>query len=286
MHALKAAATAPLNQRQSTIPTNPNEAPPMTEKATKSSNGYEEALYDLQVELVKLQRAVIDQKLKVLVIFEGRDSAGKDGAIKRIVEHLSPRESRVVALSKPSDREVSQFYFQRWTAHLPAAGEIVFFNRSWYNRAGVERVMGFCNDEEYREFMHAVPMFERMLVESEMKLVKYYLDIDKAEQAARMEARKTEPLKQWKISPIDAVALEKFDQYTAARDLMLKGTHHAFGPWVVLNANKKKPARLNLIRHLLSQFSYPQQNKKLLALDAAVIRPYSSALARSGFLHR
>jgi polyphosphate kinase len=199
---------------------------------------------------------------------------------------MPPREMRVVALSKPSDRETTQFYFQRWTAHLPAAGEIVFFNRSWYNRSGVERVMGFCNDEEFREFMHAVPLFERMLVESEITLVKYYLDIDRNEQIERLEARKKDPLKQWKISPIDAVAIEKFDAYTVARDVILKGTQHAFGPWFVVNANKKKPARLNLIRHLLGQIGYPKARKNLLTVDPAVLRGYSAALARSGFLHR
>jgi len=257
----------------------------MSAKMSKTEE-YEAALYELQIELSKMQRHVIESKRKVLVILEGRDAAGKDGVIKRITEHLSPRETRVVALSKPSDREVTQFYFQRWTAHLPAAGEIVFFNRSWYNRAGVERVMGFCNDEQFREFIHAVPMFERMLVESEITLVKYYLDIDKAEQHERMEARKTEPLNYWKISPIDAVALEKFDDYTQARDVMLKSTHHKFGPWTVVNGNKKKPARLNLIRHLLGQIGYPEARKNLLAVEPAVVRAYSAQLVKTGFLHR
>jgi polyphosphate kinase len=274
--------------KRATFPDNrpPDSASLTVSKPSAPKEDYDAALYELQVELVKLQRHVIDKGLKLLIILEGRDSAGKDGAIKRIVEHLSPRESRVVALGKPSDREASQFYFQRWTAHLPAAGEMVLFNRSWYNRAGVERVMGFCNDEQYREFLHAVPLFERMLVESEIHLCKLYLDITLDEQTERLEARKKDPLKQWKISPIDAVALDKFDDYTRARDAMLKATHHPFGPWFIVNANKKKPARLNLIRHLLGLVDYPKVRKKLLGIDPQVLRPYSATLARSGFLHR
>jgi polyphosphate kinase 2 len=217
---------------------------------------YDKTLHHLQVELVKLQRHVIAKGQKILVILEGRDGAGKDGTIKRITEHLSPRDIRVVALPKPSDVEATQWYFQRYIAHLPAAGEIVIFNRSWYNRAGVERVMGFCSDHDYEEFLRTAPVFEQMLADAGITIIKYYLDIDRTEQKHRLEARREDPLKQWKISPIDEKALKHFDDYTAARDKMLRTTHNAAAPWTVVRADDKKAARLAIIADLITRVDY------------------------------
>jgi polyphosphate kinase 2 len=217
---------------------------------------YDKKLHHLQIELVKLQRHVIAKGQRVLIILEGRDGAGKDGTIKRITEHLSPRDIRVVALPKPSDVEATQWYFQRYVAHLPAAGEIVLFNRSWYNRAGVERVMGFCSDTEYEAFLRDVPVFENLLAQSRITVLKYYLDITRKEQKARLEARREDPLKQWKISPIDEKALKHFDDYTKARDMMLRSTDSAAAPWMVVRANDKKAARLAIIADLISRVDY------------------------------
>ena len=218
--------------------------------------GYEKQLRHLQIELVKLQRHVISEGRRVLIILEGRDGAGKDGTIKRITEHLSPRDIRVVALPKPSDFETTQWYFQRYVAHLPAAGEIVLFNRSWYNRAGVEKVMGFCTDSEYHEFMRTAPTFETMLADAGIIIIKYYLDISRKEQKKRLEARRDDPLKQWKISPIDEKALRHFDDYTKARNAMLLATDSAAAPWVVVQANDKKAARLAVIADLITRIDY------------------------------
>ncbi|MDE2458459.1 MAG: polyphosphate kinase 2 [Rhodospirillales bacterium] len=218
--------------------------------------GYEKQLRHLQIELVKLQRHVISEGRRVLIILEGRDGAGKDGTIKRITEHLSPRDIRVVALPKPSDFETTQWYFQRYVAHLPAAGEIVLFNRSWYNRAGVEKVMGFCTDSEYHEFMRTAPVFETMLADAGIIIIKYYLDISRKEQKKRLEARRDDPLKQWKISPIDEKALRHFDDYTKARNAMLLATDSAAAPWVVVQANDKKAARLAVIADLITRIDY------------------------------
>lgn len=223
--------------------------------------GYASQLRDLQIELVRLQRHLIAKGEKLLILLEGRDGAGKDGSIKAILEHMSPRESRVVALGKPSDREVTQWYFQRYVPHLPAAGEFVLFNRSWYNRAGVERVMGFCSKDECERFLDDVPVFEGMLVKSGIRLFKYYLDIDKVEQKARLDARRTDPLKQWKISPIDEAALKHWAHYSGARNVMLSRTSTKLSPWTVVVANDKKAARLNLIRDLLSRMEYRQKGQ-------------------------
>ena len=221
-----------------------------------SHQKYDEQLHHLQVELVKLQRHVIGEGQKVLIILEGRDGAGKDGTIKHLTEHLSPRDIRVVALSKPSDVETTQWYFQRYAAHLPAAGEIVIFNRSWYNRAGVEHVMGFCTEHEYHEFLRNVPVFEGMLAEAGITVIKYYLDIDRKEQKKRLEARREDPLKQWKISPIDEKALKHFDDYTKARNTMLRATDSNAAPWVVVRADDKKAARLAIIADLITRVDY------------------------------
>lgn len=241
---------------------------------------YKQRLKALQIELVKLQRHFISHNYKILIIFEGRDAAGKDGVIKRIVEHLSPRETRVVALGKPSDREQGSWYFQRYVSHLPAAGELVLFNRSWYNRAGVERVMGFCSESEYEEFMSSVIEFEDMLVRSGIKLMKYYLDISRDEQIERLDARKEDPLKQWKISPIDAKAVTLWDKYSQARDDMLHGTHTAVSPWVVVHANDKKQARINVISDLLSRLRYDGKDESLIKPDTRIVLPYDREIPK------
>ena len=226
------------------------------DKDNSKDNSYDKSLRHLQIELVKLQRHVIARGRKVLVILEGRDAAGKDGTIKRITEHLSPRDIRVVALSKPSDTESTQWYFQRYAQHLPAAGEIVLFNRSWYNRAGVEHVMGFCSTHQYHEFLRAAPMFEAMLAEAGITVIKYYLDIGRAEQKQRLAERREDPLTQWKISPIDAQALKHFDDYTKARNAMLLATDSAAAPWIVVRADDKKATRLAIIADLITRVDY------------------------------
>jgi len=251
-----------------------------------SDKDYEAQLYELHVQLVKFQRDLIANGRKVAVVIEGRDGAGKDGTIKRIIEHMSPRETRVVALGKPSDRDRSSWYFQRYVPHLPAGGEFVLFNRSWYNRAGVERVMGFCDGNEYKCFLQEAPQFESMLVRSDIKLVKYYLDISKAEQKERLAERRADPLKQWKISPIDAAAIKKWDAYSEARDAMLTHTTHDDAPWHVVHADVKKVARLNVIRHLLSSVDYKGKDEKLLKVDPAIVFPFTEkALAQDLLAH-
>ena len=234
---------------------------------------YDAELRLLQIELVKVQRQIISSNSKLLIILEGRDTAGKDGTIKCITEHLSPRETHVVALGIPTSRESGEWYFQRYVAELPSAGEIILFNRSWYNRAGVEKVMGFCTDIQYQKFMDTVNEFESLLVGSGIQLIKYYLDIDKKEQARRIESRKTDPLKQWKVSPIDQQAQKKWKAYSIARDLMLKKTSSADAPWTVIDANNKKLTHLNLIRDLLSRINYPGKDKKILNLDPNIVSP-------------
>ena len=242
-------------------------------KSINHEDGYDAKLRLLQIELVKLQRQIISSESRLLVILEGRDTAGKDGTIKAIVEHLSPRESRVVALSKPSVREEGEWYFQRYVVELPSSGEIVIFNRSWYNRAGVEKVMGFCTDTQYKQFMDSVNEFESLIIKSGTQLIKYYLDIDKEEQAERLKSRQTDPLKQWKISPIDEQAQKKWKDYSSARNIMLKKTSSALAPWTMIDANDKKLTHLNLIRDLLSRVNYPNKEKQLLLQDAKVVMP-------------
>ncbi len=225
-------------------------------RSTLDRTTYFSELFRLQHELVKLQDWIQHQGLKVVVVFEGRDSAGKGGAIKRIVQRLSARVCRVVALPAPNERERSQWYFQRYVAHLPAAGEMVLFDRSWYNRAGVERVMGFCTDEEYEEFFRSVPEFERMLVRSGITLIKYWFSISDEEQEYRFRMRITDPLKQWKLSPMDIEARRRWEDYTRAKEIMLARTHIAEAPWWIVEADDKRRARLNCIAHLLSQIDY------------------------------
>ncbi len=239
-------------------------------KSIIPENTYEAELRCLQIELVKLQHEIIQKGLRLLVIFEGRDAAGKDGSIKSITENLSPRDTRVVALGKPSPREEGEWYFQRYVAQLPGAGETALFNRSWYNRAGVEKVMGFCTAAQYKQFMDTVNDFESLLVHSDTIIIKYYLDISKEEQAKRLKDREKDPLKQWKISPIDQQAQKKWDAYSDARDQMLKRTSTTDAPWTVICANDKKLAHLNLIRDLLSRMDYSKKDKKMLKPDPAV----------------
>jgi polyphosphate kinase 2 len=231
------------------------------------------ALRKLYIELVKLQKEIIASELKLLVIFEGRDAAGKDGTIKRITKHLSPRETRVVALGKPSDRQNLEWYFQRYSIHLPISGEFVILNRSWYNRAGVEKVMGFCTEKEYKSFFKEVELFEQMLVDSGFIILKYYLDISKKEQNERLKARETDPLKQWKISPIDKKAHEYWKDYSIARNAMLQRTNFKHAPWYIVNADKKKATRIAVISHLLSQLEYQNKDKKLLSGNYELVYP-------------
>ncbi|MDX1250667.1 MAG: polyphosphate kinase 2 [Gammaproteobacteria bacterium] len=246
--------------------------------------GYEKILYDLQVELVKLQKHIIERGDKILIIFEGRDASGKDGTIKRIIEHLSPRETRVVAMGKPSDRDRSCWYFQRYVPYLPAAEELVLFNRSWYNRAGVERVMGFCSEGEYEEFMGSVGDFEHMLIHSGIKLFKYYLDISKDEQKKRLKARRDSPLKQWKVSEIDRQAIKYWRHYSLARNEMLARTHNPVAPWTVARADDKRLARINLIKDLLTRLHYEGKKENLLIPNPDIVFAYDEAYLENGMI--
>ncbi len=217
---------------------------------------YEKELARLQIELVKLQEWVKHEGLRIVVIFEGRDAAGKGGVIKRITESLNPRICRVVALGTPTEKEKKSWYFQRYVPHLPSAGEIVLFDRSWYNRAGVERVMGFCSDPEYREFMRSCPEFERMLVRADIKILKYWFSVSDAEQERRFQRRMDDPTRSWKLSPMDVESRSRWIEYSQAKDEMFKHTDIKQAPWYVVNADSKKRARLNCITHLLSQIDY------------------------------
>lgn len=229
-------------------------------KSLLSRKSYEIQKYHLQVELLKVQSWVKSAKQKVVILFEGRDAAGKGGTIKRFMEHLNPRGARVVALEKPGEVERGQWYFQRYVQHLPTAGEIVMFDRSWYNRAGVERVMEFCTDEEYREFMRQAPEFERNLVRSGVHLIKFWFSVSQGEQRRRFEERKAHPLKQWKLSPVDLSSLDKWDAYTKAKEDMFFNTDTADAPWTVIKSNCKKRARLNAMRYVLHRLPYAKKD--------------------------
>ena len=238
----------------------------------KETLEYERELTSLQIELLKLQNHVKDKGLKVLMIFEGRDAAGKGGTIKRITEHLNPRGARVVALEKPSDTEKTQWYFQRYTQHLPSAGEIVLFDRSWYNRGGVEPVMGFCSTEEHHEFLREVPEFEKMLVKSGIILMKFYFSVSKKEQARRFKKREIDPLKQYKLSPVDKESQKLWDKYTIAKFSMLMSSNTDIAPWTVIRSDNKKKARINCIKHILSNVEYPsKEEEKLVNVDRTVL---------------
>jgi len=247
------------------------------EKKLKNK-AYNKELRRLQIELVKLQEWIKHKGLKVVVLFEGRDAAGKGGVIKRITQRMNPRICRVVALGTPTEREKTQWYFQRYAAHLPAAGEMVLFDRSWYNRSGVERVMGFCSEEAVREFLHSCPEFERMLVRSGILLVKYWFSVSDEEQERRFQARIHDPTKRWKLSPMDLESRAKWQDYSKAKDEMMAYTDIKQAPWYVANADNKKRARINCIRHLLSLISYKDLTPKPIKLpprqaDTGYIRP-------------
>ncbi|MPT14509.1 MAG: polyphosphate kinase 2 [Microbacterium sp.] len=225
---------------------------------------YEQQKWKLQIELLKLQAWARDTHQRIVIVFEGRDAAGKGGTIKRFMEHLNPRGATVVALEKPTDRERSQWYFQRYVAHLPSAGEIVLMDRSWYNRAGVERVMGFCTPEQYTEFCRTAPEFEQMLVRSGIHLIKLWFSVGEAEQRRRFEQRKHDPVKQWKLSPTDLASIDKWTEYTAAKEAMFFHTDTADAPWTVVRSNDKKRARLEAMRFVLSRFDYPGKDHAIV----------------------
>ena len=269
-----------INSAHSSSDGNDSDPKPKKKKTRKKIKNkvYENELAKLQVELVKLQEWIKFKGLKVVVVFEGRDTAGKGGIIKRIMERLSPRVVRVVALGTPTEREKTQWYFQRYSPHLPAAGEMVLFDRSWYNRAGVERVMGFCTDEQYREFLRSCPEFERMLVRSGIILIKYWLSVSDEEQERRFQARINDPVRRWKLSPMDVKSRAKWVEYSKAKDDMFKYTDIKQAPWFVVDADVKKHARLNLIHHLLSMIPYEDLTPEPIELpprqeDVGYIRP-------------
>jgi len=237
-----------------------------------SRKRYEQEKYHLQVELLKLQAWVKETGQKLVILFEGRDAAGKGGSIKRFMEHLNPRGARIVALEKPTEAERGQWYFQRYVQHLPTAGEIVMFDRSWYNRAGVERVMGFCSEKEYLEFMRQAPEFERMLVHNNVHLIKFWFSVSRKEQRRRFKEREKHPLKQWKLSPIDLASLDKWDDYTKAKEAMFFYTDTADAPWTVIKSNCKKRARLNAMRYVLHKLPYTGKDLQHLdSLDPLIV---------------
>jgi polyphosphate kinase 2 len=256
------------------------EHPPHPEKLGNAE--YLSQLKDLQIELLKLQRHVGEHGHKVVVLFEGRDAAGKGGAIKRFTEHLNPRAARTVALPKPTDTERGQWYFQRYTQNLPTAGEIVLFDRSWYNRAGVERVMGFCTPKQYGEFYRQVPGYEQALVESGISLFKLWFTVSRENQAKRFAARQEDPLKQWKFSPMDAESQARWDQYSEARDDLLLHADSPIAPWTVVNSNEKKRARLEAIRSVLHRLDYEHKDHDVAhEPDPFVVRPAAEVMASS-----
>ena len=253
---------------------------PYPDKIKKAA--YEKDKGKLQVELLKLQKWVKDSGRKIVIIFEGRDAAGKGGAIKRFMEHLNPRGARVVALEKPTVAEQTQWYFQRYINHLPSAGEIVLFDRSWYNRAGVERVMSFCDPAAYLEFMRQCPEIERMLVRSGILLFKYWFSVTQDEQRLRFESRKTDPLKQWKLSPIDQASIDKWDDYTEAKEAMFFYTDTADAPWTIIKSDDKKRARLNCMRHFLSSLHYEDKDEQTVgAPDPFIVTSSDHAIGKS-----
>lgn len=243
---------------------------------------YEKRKAKLQVELLKAQKWIQETGERVIILFEGRDAAGKGGTIKRFMEHLNPRGASVVALQKPTEREKTQWYFQRYINHLPSAGEIVLFDRSWYNRAGVERVMGFCNPNEYLEFMRQCPDFERMLVRDGVRVFKYWFSVTQDEQRRRFQARKVDPLKQWKLSPIDLASLDKWGDYTEAKEAMFFYTDTADAPWTVIKSNDKKRARVNCMTHFLSSLPYPDKDTRIVGLpDPLIVGAGSHVIGKS-----
>lgn len=241
-------------------------------RVKKSTIKYEKELRKLQIELLKFQNFVKEKGLKVLILTEGRDAAGKGGSIKRLTEHLNPRGCRVVALEKPSEVEKTQWYFQRYVSHLPAAGEIVIFDRSWYNRAGVEPVMGFCTQDEHKKFLKEVPLFEEMLVNSGILMFKFYFSVSKEEQKKRFESRKTDPLKQYKLSPVDEKSQKLWDKYTIAKYSMLLASNTPLCPWTIIGSDNKKKARLNVFRYILNNVEYKGKSKDIKEPDKDLVR--------------
>ena len=240
-------------------------------KTRLSRREYERQKAALQAELLKVQKWVKETGQKFVLIFEGRDAAGKGGTIKRFMEHLNPREARIVALNKPTEEEKGQWFFQRYIAELPTAGEMVFYDRSWYNRAGVERVMGFCRPNEYLEFMRQTPEIERMMVRSGIQLYKYWFSVTQDEQLRRFESRETDPLKRWKLSPVDKASLDKWDDYTEAKEAMFFYTDTADAPWTIIKSNDKKRARLNCMRHFLASLDYPGKDAEVVGAPDPLI---------------
>lgn len=270
------------------------ELPKVIEEAAMTSGEYPHAkkldeqdygkrLVKLQIELTKLQKHLLDTGQRMALVFEGRDAAGKGGAIKRYTAHLNPRNTRIVALPKPSDREAGQWYFQRYVEHMPSAGEAVLFDRSWYNRAGVEPVMGFCTLEQHHKFLREVPNFERMLTDDNIVLLKFWLNIGRPMQMMRFHARRHDPLKQWKLSPIDLKSLDKWEEYGHARDEMLGITHTDYAPWTVIRANDKRRSRIAVIASALNRMDYPDKNKKLVGdIDHEIAMSAPEFLERFG----
>ena len=251
-------------------------------KNLMSRKNYEFQKYNLQVELLKMQAWIKETGARVVILFEGRDAAGKGGTIKRVMEHLNPRGARVVALEKPTEEEKGQWYFQRYVKHLPTNGEIVLFDRSWYNRAGVERVMGFCTDSEYLEFMRQVPEFERNLVRSGITLIKFWFSVSQDEQRRRFKERETHPLKQWKLSPVDMASLNKWEQYSLAKEKMFFHTDTSDAPWTVVKSNCKKRARLNAMRYILHKFPYTNKDPKMIGRVDSLIVGRSNVIYEKG----
>ncbi len=283
VHEIEAASAGPVATLVSQAPAGSDEdsaSAPLPEtypyRSRLRRNDYEKQKAELQIELLKVQTWVRESGQKIVILFEGRDAAGKGGTIKRYMEHLNPRGARVVALEKPSDVERGQWYFQRYINHLPTAGEIVFFDRSWYNRAGVERVMGFCNPNEYLEFLRQTPQLERMLVNSGIRLFKFWFSVSREEQLRRFISRRDDPLKHWKLSPIDIQSLDRWDDYTAAKKAMFFHTDTADAPWTVVKSDDKKRARLNCLRHFLAALDYPDKNPRIAnAPDPLIVGPTS-----------
>lgn len=247
-----------------------------------SRKTYEKQKYHLQVELLKLQHWVRETGQKVVIVFEGRDAAGKGGTIKRFMEHLNPRGARVIALEKPSEQELGQWYFQRYVKHLPTQGEFVFFDRSWYNRAGVERVMGFCTDTQYQTFMRQVPDFEKNLIDSNVHLIKFWFSVSRDEQRRRFSQREAHPLKQWKLSPIDKASLDKWSEYTLAKEAMFYNTDTSESPWIVIKSDCKKRARLNAMRYVLNKLPYDKKDTKAVGHVDPLIVGRAGALYELG----
>jgi polyphosphate kinase 2 len=273
-------AAMPKTREESTTAPLPDSYPYRTRMQRKE---YEAEKKKLQIELLKVQNWVKDTGQRIVVLFEGRDAAGKGGAIKRFTEHLNPRGARVVALEKPSEQETGQWYFQRYTQHLPTYGEMVFFDRSWYNRTGVERVMGFCSAPDYLEFLREAPEFERMLVRSGIRLYKFWFSVSRDEQLRRFNSRRNDPLKHWKLSPIDIQSLDKWDAYTDAKEVMFFHTDTADSPWVVVKSDDKKRARLNCMRHFLSTLPYPGKDLDVARpADPRIVGAAADVLASSG----